>query len=92
MYDGAEFSYLFHDSGTGQTLISCVENFLSPIIFDRQNQTGIKTRNLSGLSKLTLTSSNKTKPQHICRLIPFYSSSCEISYCSLISLHSLLTI
>ncbi len=80
-----------HDSGTGQLLISGLGNPLSPVFFDRQNQTCKKTTNPAGLSKPILTSSSKLKLLNIYYFTPFYYT-CESSYFSLISLHCLLTV
>lgn len=79
------------DSGTGQILISGLENLVSPIFFYRSSQKGKFNTTFTGLSKLILSSSSKTKLLHNCNFTPF-NSFCETKESSLASLHCLLTI
>ncbi len=81
-----------NDSGASQLLISGFENIVSPAFINRGSQAGkITTIITTGLPKLILASSSKTKLLHNCNFIPFNSFS-ETNDFSLASLHCLLII
>ena len=87
----ASFSKNFPVSENRQLIISGFENAVLPLIFNRNNQVSKKT-NLTGLPKLILTVSTKSKHLYISHCVPIYASIDNSNEYSLISLHCLLTI
>jgi hypothetical protein len=84
------------DSENKQLITSDFENVISAVILSRENQTGRKATNPTGLPKLTLIASDyfsaKNKFPHVGNFEPPYVTVNGINEHTLVSLHCLLTV